>query len=183
MYMSVIGVVLFPSFMIADLLSRHTTKWLKFGVILLASIIVSSMIFQSIHGVKTWQNSFSLWSKVIEKNPQHPKAYFNRGIAYKQKGYITESINDFTTVIQLEPNNPKAYFARGVSYGLIGDYQKAIQDYTTTLKLSPQNMKRITTEPMLMFISMSICLPFKTISLTFESIIIMSTPNFPSSYA
>jgi tetratricopeptide (TPR) repeat protein len=42
-----------------------------------------------------------LYSKALEQNPQHFKAYFNRGFAYDKLGEIDKAINDYSKALLL----------------------------------------------------------------------------------
>ncbi len=42
----------------------------------------------------------------IALDPNDPKAYYNRAIAYKKQNQIGEEIRDYNKAIELDPNNP-----------------------------------------------------------------------------
>ena len=53
-------------------------------------------------------------------------AYFNRGVAYSEKGEWDKEIADYTEAIRLKPDDADAYYKRGVTYGEKGDSDKEI---------------------------------------------------------
>ena len=65
-------------------------------------------------------------------------AYYNRGIAYDDKGQYDRAIADYDTAIKLNPKDADFYFNRGTSYDDKGQFDRAIADYDTAIKLNPK---------------------------------------------
>jgi tetratricopeptide (TPR) repeat protein len=70
-------------------------------------------------------------------------AYFNRGIAYKEKGDYVRAIADFNEAISLEPQYADAYFNRGVAYNAKGDYDSAIADFDPIISANPKDAEAL----------------------------------------
>ena len=64
-------------------------------------------------------------------------AYYNRGIAYQNKGDHAKAIAEFNQSIRLNASDPAAYRNRGYSYAQTGEFDLAIDDYNQTIKLKP----------------------------------------------
>ena len=79
------------------------------------------------------------YSLAIEKDPNHPYAYNNRGLSYKNLGQFDGAIQDFDKAIELDPNDAAAYYNRGNSYAARKQYEPAIRDYDKTIELNPNN--------------------------------------------
>ena len=77
------------------------------------------------------------YSHVIELNPSDVNTYYNRGIAYNDKGDYDRAILDSSKAIGLNPDFAEAYHNRGVAYGSKDDYNRAIVDYTKAIELKP----------------------------------------------
>ena len=69
---------------------------------------------------------------------QQCDAYYNRGVAYSDKGDTDRAIADFTEAIRLDPKYANAYVNRGVAYGDKGENDRAIADYTEAIRLDPK---------------------------------------------
>ena len=57
-------------------------------------------------------------------------AYFDRGIAYRDKKDLDSALQDLYEALQLKPNSPGAPNSRGNTYADKGDNDRAIADYT-----------------------------------------------------
>ena len=62
--------------------------------------------------------------------------YYNRGVAYGDKGNYDQAISDCTRAIELDPNYADAYYNRGVAYGDKGNYDQTISDCTRAIELN-----------------------------------------------
>jgi len=65
------------------------------------------------------------------------KKYYNRGIAYSEKGEVERAIEDYTQAIDLNPKFADAYIKRGLAYTKNGEFERAIADYTKAIELNP----------------------------------------------
>ena len=79
------------------------------------------------------------YSLAIDKDPNHPYAYNNRGLSYKKLGQYDGAIQDFVKSIELDPNDAAPYYNRGNSYAALEQYERAIRDYDKTIELNPNN--------------------------------------------
>lgn len=55
-------------------------------------------------------------------------AYYNRGIAYDEKGQHNKAIADFTKAVELNPKFAGAYNNRAVACYIKGEYEKVWND-------------------------------------------------------
>ena len=80
------------------------------------------------------------FTRIIVRNPSDAKAYFFRGIAYREKGEIIRAIDDFTHAIELSPNDAEIYFNRGIAYYIEDDgLDLAIADFDRAIELNPND--------------------------------------------
>ena len=62
-----------------------------------------------------------------------PTVYYNRGVAYMNKGDFENAVKDFTTAIGMQPANFPALNNRAISFRSMGKYDEAIADYTRVI--------------------------------------------------
>ena len=81
------------------------------------------------------------YSKAIELDPKHVKAYVQRGHCHYQKRAYNDAIVDYKAALKLKPNDGGALFALGLAYQLIKDHKgalgvfdKAVELYSTWAK-------------------------------------------------
>ncbi len=77
-----------------------------------------------------------LFGKPISKG-NLASVYYNRGVAYGDKGDYDRAIADYTQAIKLDPKHAYAYYNRGVAYKNLGQTNRAIQEYRRALELDP----------------------------------------------
>jgi len=81
--------------------------------------------------------AISDYTKAIELNPDHVKAYVNRGVTYGDTGKVSLAIGDLNRAVELERDNVVAYNNLGNVYGNDGDFDAAIGNYSKAIELSP----------------------------------------------
>ena len=81
------------------------------------------------------------YSEAIRLDPNHARAYNNRGLAYQANRDMRRAINDFTKAIQLAPTLSATYLNRGIAYASQRGFTKAIEDYSEAIRLDPENFK------------------------------------------
>lgn len=100
---------------------------------------------------KDVERIFDDYQEVININPEHENAYYNRGVLYMRMGKFKPAVKDFTKAIELRPDNPVTFFNRGTCYenlsaprySNLDDLLKAIDDYSTALKLKPDYIQAL----------------------------------------
>jgi regulator of sirC expression with transglutaminase-like and TPR domain len=102
--------------------------------------------------VKIWENDEVLFSDVIDKYPENPLAYNNRGCSYLKNTqdketestekifYYKNALSDFDKALELNPKYGNAYHGRGNAKSGLGDYAGAIIDFDKALELDESVM-------------------------------------------
>ena len=80
------------------------------------------------------EKAIEAYSHAIHVKPNFV-AYYNRGLAYGEKGDHDYAIQDFDKAIDLNPDYVVAYHNRGVAYAKKSEFARAIQDYTKAIDL------------------------------------------------
>ncbi|WNC59601.1 tetratricopeptide repeat protein [Thermosynechococcus sp. QS41] len=74
-------------------------------------------------------------TQVIQVDPSHAKAYYNRGLTHQRLGDAEAAILDYTEAIRINDSYAKAYHNRGVARSTLGDRKGAVEDLRTAAKL------------------------------------------------
>lgn len=98
-------------------------------------ILVSFYSIKAHQRVGIWEDSISLWTDVIEKNPQTALAYNERGQAFFNQKKMDEAFDDLNKALQLNPNLRLAYINRASIYMSRNEFEKALSDYNQAEKI------------------------------------------------
>jgi tetratricopeptide (TPR) repeat protein len=80
----------------------------------------------------------TLREKTTLKDHKDAKAYFNRGLAYDDKGQYDQAISDYSKAIEINSGIAEAYINRGNAYSKKSQYDKAISDYSKAIEINPK---------------------------------------------
>lgn len=85
-----------------------------------------------------WKDTVSLFTDVIEKQPNVAWVYSNRGIAkYRAEDY-DGALKDFNQALVIDPNFTLSFYYRGVLEYMSGDYETALADLDKTVYNDPR---------------------------------------------
>lgn len=79
------------------------------------------------------------WSELVDKFPENPAVWSNRGNVRIGQYKLTEAIADFDRSIKIAPEYPDAYLNRGIAYEGKRLWEQAISDYNQVLAITPQD--------------------------------------------
>ncbi len=115
--------------------------------------------FDGITKLITKTKPFRLWIPFVYSNVKSIRtnkglAYFNKGVAWKQKAmylplekrhlmyeYLGNAIEAYTKSIKILKKNYDPYYNRAVAYHLRGDYRLAGLDYCKAIKIAPMKFE------------------------------------------
>ena len=105
----------------------------------IACLVFISLSYATYKQSGIWKNSITLWSYVIEKEPERvPVAYNNRGLAFARAGRFDRAVEDFTAAIALDPSDNLAYHNLGVLYLNTGAIAQSIEYLNKAIAKAPQ---------------------------------------------
>jgi len=70
---------------------------------------------------------------------QTAKDYFDKGIAYLNKGMLDEAIAEFKKAVEINPNSADAHTALGAAYANKGMPDKATAEYRKAIEINPNS--------------------------------------------
>ncbi|MBN2214123.1 MAG: tetratricopeptide repeat protein [Bacteroidales bacterium] len=109
----------------------RTHGWIGFAVFIL--LLGSATWTRN----KVWENSITLFSDVLRKNPDVSIALNNRGNAYNDKGEYQLAIKDFDRGIRLSPRLKHLYNNRALAWFKLDSSKRAIEDLDKAIELDP----------------------------------------------
>ena len=79
------------------------------------------------------------WTQIIDRFPENPAAWSNRGNSKVSQNKLESAIADFNKASELAPDAPDPYINRGTALEGLGRWQEAIADYNKALALDPKD--------------------------------------------
>jgi tetratricopeptide (TPR) repeat protein len=92
--------------------------------------------------VREYKQSVNYLDQVLMKDRHNSKAYFMKGMNFKEMGDTTKAISSFQTTIEQNPEYYAAYMQLGILYQVKND-PLAVQYYNSALNLNPRSTEAI----------------------------------------
>jgi tetratricopeptide (TPR) repeat protein len=103
---------------------------------LLTAIIFILFAQLTLHQVKIWQDSETLWKYFITSFPGRMyRAHYDLGNIYYERGMFYEAITEYENAIAIHPNFPEAHNNLGNAYYKINNYSDAANHFEKALAL------------------------------------------------
>lgn len=115
-----------------------------FGLVLAQAPSSTQQLFNDAFNQQNKGNyakALSLWTQAIQKNPNEPAAYVNRGITRFYLKDLRGAVEDLGVAITKKPDYTDAYYNRGTIRDLLKDYPGALADFEKYRELAPAEAK------------------------------------------
>ena len=139
-YLPYFGLFLLLAQFIIKIFNTYLNKKLVVSLTIFYLMVLSIAAFQY---SKTFKNSETVWTNVLEKYPNSALAFLNRGNYRITKGKQLDALKDFTNGIAINPKDYSLYYNRGLVYGRIKEHSKAIEDYSKAIIINPKDVSSI----------------------------------------
>jgi tetratricopeptide (TPR) repeat protein len=113
------------------------------GPLVVASIALAALGFQSWNYSHEWKDSISLWTRAVRQDPENAQAWFNLGSAKldlatqkEDRELMKEAFADLSRVIEIDPKYASAYINRGIAR-MERDPKGAIADFDAAIRIIP----------------------------------------------
>ena len=107
-------------------------------------LFVALMSVLSLYQTRVWKDGGTLWSRVIQVDPDNYIAYNDRGNFYSDTGDPVRALKDYNTAIRLKPDFNPAFYNRAVLRHQLGNLSGALADYNTVIRLNPKSVEAYT---------------------------------------
>ncbi|NCB08433.1 MAG: tetratricopeptide repeat protein, partial [Bacteroidia bacterium] len=140
-YLPYLGLFLLFARGIGYLTTRYPRN--KMVVVSLTAVGMIALFTTASRQVKVWENSKTLWTDVLSKQPKLALAYNNLGLYYRQAGNPGEAIKNYNLAIQYDPSKSYVYNNRGKVYFERGDFDQALDDCNKCLEIKPDHVNAL----------------------------------------
>ena len=100
------------------------------------SVILCNIVGISNAGLMQFEDAINSYKKAIKINPDYAEAYYNMGIAQKDKGDLEEAIESYKQALKIKPDHAEAYNNIGITLEDNGDLEGAIDSYKQAIKIN-----------------------------------------------
>lgn len=135
-YLAYFGLIIASS----ALIDKYLIDYLKKYLFAIFSILLIVLSIYTYNRSKVWENTKTLFSDVINKNPNVPFAYLNLATIYLNQQNIDSAMFCYNQSIKLDSLEPTVYFNRAFAFDMIGKNDKAINDFNKALQLDKKNI-------------------------------------------
>lgn len=115
----------------------------KIKPVLTSVLVIYALIFCFLtwNRNKEWKDSYTLFSSIIERQPDSYYGYYTRGIGRGLLNDTQGAIDDYTKAIEVDPEHDDLWYNRGVELEKINQKDAAFTDYTRAIKINPRHAK------------------------------------------
>ena len=138
LYLPIVGAVL----AVVRGFQLSTTSFRMRFVAGVLAVLVSVCAVASFLRLPVWQNSVTMWSDAINKEPDDPQPYFDLAGYYYEGGAFDMTIELLKKYIGLQPGNILAYSKLRDTYFASRQYNEAATVCRTIIALEPKNPTR-----------------------------------------
>jgi tetratricopeptide (TPR) repeat protein len=138
LYIPLFGFCLVISIFLEHILNRFSFTRSQVIKIALILCIVAFYSMISINRNKDWKDSYSLWTKTLEVEPNSFRAHGNLARVYQERGLIEASLREVKKTMELNPQDYKAHYNLGVILGKQGFISEAISAYKKSIEMNPR---------------------------------------------
>jgi Flp pilus assembly protein TadD len=103
------------------------------------AVAVGALAILTVRQSRVWQDSESLWMRVVAVEPDSPFGHNNLGNIRIRQGRADEALDHYSRAIRFRPNYAEAHTNLGVALATTGRLNDAIAEYRKALELRPSD--------------------------------------------
>jgi len=134
-YIPCIGIFIITGVLIYHLYNKAKRDISKVFIMILFTGFVIFLSITTWQRNKLWGNDIKLFTKLIEKYPEHEHAYFSRGSSRILRGDYKGAIEDNNKALEIYPMYVEAYHNRGLARFHLRKFDEAVKDFNKTLEI------------------------------------------------
>ena len=147
-YVPYLGLGFLVGYILDRLLKANSTKALGMGALVVCFLGAGLFVMATRKQADVWQNSGSLWSQVLERNPNDFTASYNRGLYFSKVASAVKedkdererlfriALADYEHACRLRPKSFRAHVNRGTVFRSLGELDQAVADFSKAIDLN-----------------------------------------------
>ena len=134
-YVPYLGLFFLLAYLYNQLIISKLSSKLKKMLPIILLLVTLAFSYISHERTKVWYNSETLWTSVIETQPQVAMAYYDRGSFYSDHKKFDAAIADYTQAIKYDSTYYEATYNRGLMLKKQHKYTEALRDFTKAIQI------------------------------------------------
>jgi len=118
---------------------RFSEGFFKLLSIVLLVFILIGYSFMTIRQNKIWENSYTLWTDAVEKQPDSNTANALMGVVYMNLGMDEKAVTFLERAVEILPYDYLSRNNLGIVYGRLEHPEKALKELMTAIWLKPED--------------------------------------------
>jgi Flp pilus assembly protein TadD len=119
---------------------KFSEGFFKLLSVALLLFVLAGHSYMTIRQNTLWENSYTLWTDAVEKNPESSTANALMGVVYMdQLGDDQQAVKYLEKAIQLFPNDYQSRNNLGIVYGRLNEPEKALKEFATAIAMKPDD--------------------------------------------
>lgn len=114
---------------------------IKSALNIVIGIVILAFCVMTWNRNKDWKDSNSLFSAIIQQEPESYYGYFARGVGRTLQNDSKGAIEDYSQAVKRDSTLDFLWYNRGVELEKINDKEAAMKDYTQAILLNPKHNK------------------------------------------
>lgn len=122
------------------LLVQVRKRWKK-PLLVFCGVLLLFLPYLAFKRTLVWQNSFTVWQDVVQKNPKHRPGWFYLADEYILRGDLDGALATNLASLEYFPSEPSALKLIGLIYGRKGELLKAREYLQQAAQVSPDDIE------------------------------------------
>jgi tetratricopeptide (TPR) repeat protein len=118
---------------------RFSEGFFKLLSVALFLFLLLGYSFMTIRQNKIWENSYTLWTDAVEKNPESSTANALMGVVYMDLGMDDKAVEYLEKTVRILPYDYMSRNNLGIVYGRLDEPEKALKEFSTAIGLRPDD--------------------------------------------
>ena len=108
-------------------------------IVLAATVVLAAgaMALTTIRRQRDYGSAYAMWSDVVRKRPQNPRARVGLGLALRDQGRLDDAIVQYREALRLDPGYADAHDDLGAALAARGELEAAVAEGRTAVRLKP----------------------------------------------
>jgi tetratricopeptide (TPR) repeat protein len=118
---------------------RFSEGFFKLLSVALFLFLLLGYSFMTIRQNRIWENSYTLWTDAVEKNPESSTANALMGVVYMDLGMDDKAVEYLEKAVRILPYDYMSRNNLGIVYWRLDEPEKALKEFATAIGLRPDD--------------------------------------------